>query len=317
MIRLQHVYLLVGVFLGCVSWFGWRDRSNPRRWSTGLFWGLLAVAFLAGERLPAALMGALVLVLALLAGTGGVRAGVRPADPQAEQTARLGAARLGHRLLLPALLIPGFTLIAVLGLKHVRIQGVALLEPANLTLVALGLACLLALAAALRLTRASAVSAVGAGRRILDAIGWAALLPLLLATLGSVFSACGVGEAVAALVRLGVPADSRLAAVLAYGLGMVLLTMIMGNAFAAFPVMTAGVGLPLLIRLHGADPAIVGALGMLTGYCGTLLTPMAANFNIVPVALLELPEPYAVIRAQAPTAALLLLVNLALMLILA
>ena len=37
---------------------------------------------------------------------------------------------------------------------------------------------------------------------------------------------------------------------------------------------------------------------MLTGYCGTLMTPMAANFNIVPAALLELDDPYAVIRAQ-------------------
>ena len=78
---------------------------------------------------------------------------------------------------------------------------------------------------------------------------------------------------------------------LAYGLGMVLFTVIMGNAFAAFPVMTAGIGLPLLIQQHGADPAILGSIGMLTGYCGTLMTPMAANFNLVPAALLELAIP--------------------------
>ena len=41
---------------------------------------------------------------------------------------------------------------------------------------------------------------------------------------------------------------------------------------------------------------------MLSGYCGTLMTPMAANFNLVPVALLELDDPYAVIRAQWATA---------------
>ena len=100
---------------------------------------------------------------------------------------------------------------------------------------------------------------------------------------------------------------------LAYALGMVLFTVIMGNAFAAFPVLTAGIGLPLLIQRHGADPAILGSLGMLTGYCGTLLTPMAANFNLVPAALLELDDPNAVIRAQVPTALPLLLVNLLLM----
>jgi uncharacterized membrane protein len=41
------------------------------------------------------------------------------------------------------------------------------------------------------------------------------------------------------------PLDSRLAAVAAYCLGMAGFTMIMGNAFAAFPVMTAGIGLPV------------------------------------------------------------------------
>ena len=83
---------------------------------------------------------------------------------------------------------------------------------------------------------------------------------------------------------------------------MALFTIIMGNAFAAFPVMTAGIGLPLLIGQHHADAAALGALGMLCGYCGTLLTPMAANYNIVPVALLELRDPNGVIRAQWPTA---------------
>jgi uncharacterized membrane protein len=76
----------------------------------------------------------------------------------------------------------------------------------------------------------------------------------------------------------------------------------MGNAFAAFPVMMAGIGLPLLIHQHGANPAILGSMGMLCGYCGTLLTPMAADFNLVPAALLELRSPYGVIRAQAVSA---------------
>jgi uncharacterized membrane protein len=107
--------------------------------------------------------------------------------------------------------------------------------------------------------------------------------------------------------------DSRIACLAAYGLGMVGFTAIMGNAFAAFPVMTAGIGLPLLVTRHGADPAALGALGMLTGYCGTLLTPMAANFNIVPARLLELRDPYGVIRAQWPTALVMIVANVILM----
>jgi len=91
----------------------------------------------------------------------------------------------------------------------------------------------------------------------------------------------------------------------------------MGNAFAAFPVMTAAVGLPVLVRQWGGAPEVVCAIGMLSGFCGTLMTPMAANFNIVPANLLELPDRDApfngVIRAQVPTALPLLATNILLM----
>jgi uncharacterized membrane protein len=128
--------------------------------------------------------------------------------------------------------------------------------------------------------------------------------------LGAVFAVSGVGEAIAHLTAAAIPVQSRLACVLAFAAGMVAFTVIMGNAFAAFPVMMAGVGLPLLIGQHHAQAAALGALGMLTGYCGTLLTPMAANFNSVPAALLELRDPNGVIRAQWPTALWLLAINL-------
>jgi uncharacterized membrane protein len=55
---------------------------------------------------------------------------------------------------------------------------------------------------------------------------------------------------------------------------------------------------------------VVGAVGMLTGFCGTLMTPMAANFNIVPAALLELRNQNAVVRAQVATAIPLLIANI-------
>jgi uncharacterized membrane protein len=220
---------------------------------------------------------------------------------------------LGHRLFLPALLIPGVTLLLAVPFKDVQLGGMTFLSPIQTTLVALGVACVVATVAACVLTREGPVVAVEQSRRLLDAIGWAAILPLLLATLGSVFAASGVGEAVAEVVRAVVPVDNRFAVVLAYALGMAMFTMIMGNAFAAFPVMTAGIGLPLLVHLHGADPAPLAAIGMLSGYCGTLLTPMAANFNLVPAALLELRDPHAVIRAQVATALPLLAANIALM----
>ena len=110
-----------------------------------------------------------------------------------------------------------------------------------------------------------------------------------------------------------VPETSQLATVMAYCMGMAIFTMIMGNAFAAFAVITAGIGLPMVIIGHGGDPAIVGVLGMLSGYCGTLLTPMAANFNVVPAALLELDDKYHVVKLQAAPALLMLAINITLM----
>ncbi len=181
------------------------------------------------------------------------------------------------------------------------------------TLIALGTACAIAAVAAMLLTRASVRIALQESTRLLDALSWAALLPMLLATLGAVFAATGVGDAVAHIVSAAIPTQSRDACVFAYAIGMALFTIIMGNAFAAFPVMTGGIGLPLLIGQHGANAAVVGALGMLCGYCGTLLTPMAANFNVVPAALLELRDPNGVIRAQWPTALALFVTNLVLL----
>jgi len=103
------------------------------------------------------------------------------------------------------------------------------------------------------------------------------------------------------------------AAVVVYCAGMALFTIIMGNAFAAFPVMTAAVGWPILIQVFHGNPASVFAIGMLAGFCGTLTTPMAANFNIVPAALLELKDQYGPIKAQIPTAIPLWVVNVLLM----
>lgn len=311
MITLSWVYGLCGLYFGVLAWRGGRDTGNPQRKQYGAFWALLALSFLAGDRLPAAAMGVVVLALALLAGFGGLGRGrVADADVLQKQT---DAHRFGHWLFVPVLLIPLVTVLGAVVFKDATIAGMRVLGSEQTSLVALGVACVVALAVALALTRHTPAAAVEQSRRLVDAIGWAALLPLLLATLGSVYAAAGVGDALAVLVRAAIPVDSRLLVVLAYTLGMAGFTVIMGNAFAAFPVITAGVGLPLLVHMHGADPASMAAIGMLAGYCGTLLTPMAANYNLVPAALLELRDPYGVIRAQVGTALPLLACNIALM----
>src|SRR3546814_12612396 len=96
----------------------------------------------------------------------------------------------------------------------------------------------------------------------------------MLASLVAVFAWAGVGEVVGDLIGTTIPEGSLFGATLAFGLGMALFTMVMGNAFAAFPVMLAAVGMPLLIEQYGGDPAVVAAIGMLAGFCGTMMTPI-------------------------------------------
>lgn len=317
MLTIGYVYWLLGAFL---LWSAWLNLRDGRHAMAG-FWAILAGPFLFGDAISAALadgvrwpaqaMGLGVIGLGLMAARGGMRA--QGEDAAAEAARRESARRLGNRLFGPALAIPLVTLLLVLGGPHLHWRELHLIDTRQATLIALGLACVVAFLLALRVTRARVATGLDEGRRLLDALGWAALLPMLLATLGSVFAATGVGDAIAALVDMAIPTDSRIACLAAFALGMVLFTVIMGNAFAAFPVLMAGVGLPLLVIRHGADPAILGSIGMLTGYCGTLLTPMAANFNIVPAVLLELPDQYGVIRAQWPSAVALLVVNFVLM----
>ena len=313
-ISIEYFYWLAGVLLLITAGMIISDRTHPKRWSSGLFWGLFALVFLIGDRIPPFAVGMGVLLMAVIAGIGGVGRGTH-AELHVK-AARASAGRLGHKLFIPALAIPLVTVIGSMLLKHTQIGGVPLLDPKNTTFVSLGMGCIVALIIACVLTRDTPVQALRESRRLTEALGWTMVLPQMLAMLGLLFNDAGVGNAVAHVTTAYINRDYRLVAVMVYVLGMALFTVIMGNGFAAFPVMTGGVGVPVLVGICDANPAVMAAIGMFSGYCGTLMTPMAANFNIVPVELLELPDKYAVIKAQMPTALLMLVVNIVLLYVL-
>lgn len=310
-ISIQYLYWLAGVILAITSFMTTIDRSNPKRWTTGLFWGLFAIAFLVGEKLPPVWVGVGVIAMAVIAGFGGVGFGRH--ENLNDQARRASAGRLKNKLFIPALAIPLVTVIGAVLLKNIKFGDVFLLDPANSTFVSLGIGSLVALALACWLTRDTPVQAMRESRRLTEALGWALVLPQMLAMLGLVFNDAGVGRAVAHLATAYINLDFRLVAVMVYVLGMALFTIVMGNGFAAFPVMTGGIGVPVLVGMYGANPAVMAAIGMFSGYCGTLMTPMAANYNLIPAALLELPDKYAVIKAQIPTALAMLVANILLL----
>ena len=308
MITLHWLYALAGAMFAAFALLSALDQSNNKRFGNAAFWGLMALSLLGGDTIGDFGNGLLVLGLAGLAGFGFIG---RSNPPTTSDGERQGwSDRLGNRLFIPALIIPLTALIGTLVYNYSALGGFGWIEPKRETYVFLGLGVLLAIAAIFAWLRPPVIAPLQEGRRLIDAIGWAAVLPQMLASLGVLFAAAGVGNAIGALTAMMIPEGSVFVTVAVFGIGMAVFTMVMGNAFAAFPVMAAAIGVPLLIQAYGGDPAVVGAIGMLAGFCGTLMTPMAANFNLVPAALLELKDQYGVIRVQVATALPLLAVNI-------
>ena len=152
--------------------------------------------------------------------------------------------------------------------------------------------------------------------KLLQSVSSTAILPQLLAALGALFTAAGVGDIISNMISNVIPEGNIWLGITAYCVGMALFTAIMGNAFAAFTVITVGIGVPFVF-MQGGDPIVASALAMTAGFCGTLMTPMAANFNVLPVALLEIEDKNAVIKVQSVYAIVLLAIHIPLMYFLA
>ena len=311
MITLEHVYWLTGLMMAGVAVVNSRDSTNPRRFNNTAFWGIYAITFLVGSRLPDLVNGFLVIAMVVVASIRGLGQGKGESASREEREA--SARRWGNKLFIPALAIPLVTVLGTFVFRKITLNGSALVDVKQVTVISLAIATFIALAIGMAMLRPPLAAPIKEARRLLDAVGWAAVLPQMLAALGALFAIAGVGTVVSGLAQRWIPLDNSFVVVLTYTIGMAVFTMIMGNAFAAFPVMTAGIGLPLIVQRFGGDPTIMAAIGMLSGFCGTLMTPMAANFNIVPTALLELPDENAVIKVQIPTALLLLAANILLM----
>jgi len=304
-ITYEWLYILAGVFFAIWSLLSLRDRLV----GNAAFWGLLSASFLLGSHLSDLANGLLVLALVAIAGVGGLKRS-DPATTGIEDRAKASRA-LGNKLFVPALIVPLTAVAGTLLYNYTPLSETGLFEPRRETLILFGVGVLIALVVAMVWLKPPLLAPAEEGRRLLDSIGWAAILPQMLAALGAVFALAGVGEIIGGVAADVIPDGSIFLTVIVFALGMALFTMIMGNAFAAFPVMAAAIGIPLLVETYGGNPAVIGAVGMLAGFCGTLMTPMAANFNIVPAALLELKDQNAVIRQQIGTAIPLWLCNVA------
>ena len=301
-ILLEVLYILAGLVSVVTAWYALIDKDHPKGKTTALFWFIFGFLFIAGNYIPGWAVGVLLLVEGVLTATKGVTFGSQKNAPDAER--EQNATRLKNKIFIPAVAI------------GVVAFGVAQGLPSLGGLVGLGAGAIVASLIAWGMTRTKAQNFPYDGSRLLQQVGSASILPQLLAALGSLFAAAGVGDVIAGGLGAVLVPGQLFAGVAVYCLGMALFTIIMGNAFAAFAVITVGVGIPFVYS-QGANPAVVGAMALTAGYCGTLLTPMAANFNIVPAAVLETKNKNRVIIAQTPIALALLATHIVLMYVLA
>ncbi|NFN19658.1 DUF979 domain-containing protein [Clostridium botulinum] len=296
-ILLEIFYIMLGLYMAITMIFTLKDKNHKTRIGTALFWGIISVIFIFGKIIPSIVTGILIVLIALLSAFKQINIGTLK---QLDDTfTNLKAEQLGLKIFVPSLTI---AIIAMIIASFTPLSGT----------VAIGISATSALLITFILTKAKPIEFVEDSNRMFQSVGVFAILPQLLASLGALFTVAGVGDIISNIISGVIPQSNPLAGVVAYCLGMAIFTAIMGNGFAAFSVITVGIGVPFVFA-QGGDPVICSALALTAGFCGTLLTPMAANFNMLPAALLEIKDKNAVIKAQAPLALILLLVHIVLM----
>jgi len=306
----ELLYVMCGIVCFYSAYATFKDDTHSSRFSTAIFWTILGVIFtfsrfglIWGNKeimIPDVIVGYMVIVLAILSAFKLVKIGKY--NESTNEFKKTMSEKIGNKIFIPALSLGILTfIIAQIWTKQLG------------SLVAVGIATILSAIIAIIYTNGRVSEMADEGRRLLELVGPVSLLPQLLAALGAVFAAAGVGDVISSGIKSVIPQGNILLGVIAYCVGMALFTMIMGNAFAAFAVITAGIGVPFVIA-QGGNPVIVSALGLTAGYCGTLMTPMAANFNIVPTAILEIKDKkYGVIKYQVPVAIVMLIIHIILM----
>lgn len=294
---LEIFYIMIGLYMATTMIFTLKDKNHKTRIGTALFWGIVSVIFIFGKLIPSTIIGALIIVIAVLSALKQINIGTLK---QLDSTfTQLKADKLGLKIFIPSLTI---AIVAMIIAQFTPFSGT----------VAIGIAATVALLLTFVITKAKPIEYIEDSNRMFQSVGVFAILPQLLASLGALFTAAGVGDIISNIISGVIPDGNRLAGVIAYCVGMAIFTAIMGNGFAAFSVITVGIGVPFVFA-QGGDPIVCSALALTAGFCGTLLTPMAANFNMLPAALLEMKDKNGVIKAQAPFALVLLTIHIILM----
>lgn len=301
-IGLNVVWVIIGLITIYAGIKNLLDKENPSRVGTAVFWCSFGFVCGFGSWLPAKVSGALVLIMCLPPIFKKVKIG-KTDNPTKEHTEQQFK-KIGMKIFVPAFSV------AVCSLFFALFSNMS-----SMVAITVGVIVAMILLMAFDAKQNKPAVFLNDSERFLGITGPLSMLPQLLGCLGGVFTAAGVGDVIAQLVEKIVPKGNVNIGIIVYAIGMVLFTMIMGNAFAAITVMTVGIGAPFVLA-YGANPVVIGMLALTCGYCGTLLTPMAANFNILPVAILNMKDRWGAIKNQVLVAIFMLVFQICYMIVL-
>lgn len=301
-IGLNVVWVIIGLITIYAGIKNLLDKENPSRVGTAVFWCSFGIVCGFGSWLPAKVSGALVLIMCLAPIFKKVKIG-KTDNPTKEHTEQQFK-KIGMKIFVPAFSV------AVCSLFFALFSNMS-----SMVAITVGVIVAMILLMAFDAKQNKPAVFLNDSERFLGITGPLSMLPQLLGCLGGVFTAAGVGDVIAQLVEKIVPKGNVNIGIIVYAIGMVLFTMIMGNAFAAITVMTVGIGAPFVLA-YGANPVVIGMLALTCGYCGTLLTPMAANFNILPVAILNMKDRWGAIKNQVLVAIFMLVFQICYMIVL-
>lgn len=300
-VGLSVVWIIVGMIAIYAGIKNLLDKENPSRIGTAIFWCSFGIVCAFGDWLPAKVSGILVIVMCMPPIFKRVKVGKVNAPEKAHTEKQYK--KIGMKIFLPALTVAVFSLIFALFTNISSMIGIT---------IGTFVAVIILMAYSPKENKPQVF--MQDSERFLSLMGPLCMLPQLLGCLGGIFTQAGVGEVIANIVENVVPKGNINVGIIVFAIGMALFTMIMGNAFAAITVMTVGIGGPFVLS-YGADPVIIGMLALTCGYCGTLCTPMAANFNIVPVAILNMKDRWGVIKNQVLVAVIMLTVQICYMIL--
>ena len=176
------IYAIIGLICVSLAVSALRTKGQQARVGTALFWSLLGIIFILGDYIPANIVGVLIIVMAILSATKQVK--LVSFNTTTEEFKKESAAKIGNKLFIPALVL------AILAFVIAQFTNLGSYN-------AIGLSGIGALIVILLISKSSIGEANSEATRLLSQVGPTAILPQILAALGTLFTIAGVGEVIA------------------------------------------------------------------------------------------------------------------------